>query len=757
MSIYKRFSFITIFVSCIMIVIGLFVSNYYKNDLIDDLYKDSKVNLKQELRENIKSKFNTEGVSAVAISNNSQLKISVENKDKVLLKKTLENISKTMSGDMFKGGGEYKFLFLIDENYSHLEFKNQTNLFDYKIIKDFIDEDFFTSTKNINFQQLLENNYLVSDEYFYTFIELKDYSSNKLGIALIAKPISHINDEISHISSVIFNLIGLLVFALLLNTVISFLIIKKYIVSRLIRVRGAVVALISNNSSKSGRIRVTADDEIGKLATSFNEYLDLIDEGINQDNLVIKESQEVLEKVNKGLFSSRIEQKANSKEVQLLVNEINSTITSLHTYLYKFSEILVSLSNAKYDVEIPEFKGLSGLTASLFSGAKVTSSSISEILSLIKEASDNLTSSAVDLSKSSQNLSDSSNSQAASLEQTAAAIEEIASTIRQTSENAVQMSKYAKNVTQSNDIGKELAYKTSSSMEELGNEVSSIAEAITIIDQIAFQTNILSLNAAVEAATAGEAGKGFAVVAQEVRNLASRSAEAANEIKSIVESATIKAKEGKDITSKMIEGYNELNENIVTTTKLIDDVTNAAKEQELAMSQISDTVSSLDQATQKNAALSTNINDMASNTTNLAQGLLSIIEQTSYDENAAKRICNRDLLIQINRLKTDHIAFKNTNFEKCKSGVNVTVKTHHECNLGKWIDENENKAFAKTQEWEDLKKAHENVHKTVQNTMNLCSENSDNNIIFKETEILEDNMNLVFDRLDTIREINCSK
>ncbi|MFX4232112.1 methyl-accepting chemotaxis protein, partial [Aliarcobacter butzleri] len=91
------------------------------------------------------------------------------------------------------------------------------------------------------------------------------------------------------------------------------------------------------------------------------------------------------------------------------------------------------------------------------------------------------------------------------------------------------------------------------------NQVNLINEAIGVIDNIAFQTNILSLNAAVEAATAGEAGKGFAVVAGEVRNLASRSAEAAREIKTIVENATSKANQGKSIATNMIEGYKELN------------------------------------------------------------------------------------------------------------------------------------------------------------------------------------------------------
>ena len=227
-------------------------------------------------------------------------------------------------------------------------------------------------------------------------------------------------------------------------------------------------------------------------------------------------------------------------------------------------------------------------------------------------------------------LNQSSNAAAASLEETAAVIEEITSNIRNNTENISKMASLSNEVTASASHGETLANQTTVAMDDINVQVGAINDAISVIDQIAFQTNILSLNAAVEAATAGEAGKGFAVVAQEVRNLASRSAEAAKEIKSIVENATNKANHGKNIAGNMIDGYKQLNENISHTINLIQDIQNASKEQLLGIEQINDAVNQLDQQTQQNAMVASQTHEVAVITDQIAKLVVSNADEKEF-------------------------------------------------------------------------------------------------------------------------------
>ena len=844
LTIGKKFTLINIIVTILVLVIGYFILNKYKNDLTKEVYNDVKTELETLSKIKIEGKFEVGISNAISISNDSSIKSALATNNRQMAINALATLSDNMKkstpfqniqihihtkdnhsflrswkpekfGDDLSsfrasvvkvnsektavntfevgdaglsirsvvpifdenqkhvGSMEFMqginsvatsfdeqgkaFLLLMDSKLAVSEVKAENKLNDYLISQKFINKDFLEDSKKIDFNKLFNDKYLMSEKYFYTYMDIVDFNGKKLGIALTAEPKESVLIALNHASYIIWVALIILVAALLITMLISLLNMKNNILAPIFNLKNSIDSISSNNSSQSSRIEVKSNDEIGDVVNSFNNYLDSIEKGLIQDQIVIEESRQIIAKVNAGLLNDRIKGQGNSVGVNSLVKEINGMIERMQKNLTILSETLVALSNARYDYQIPHIENLTGMVASLLSGAKVTQSSINEVMCLIEKSNNELTSSANELENASKKLSNSSNIQAASLEETAAAIEEISATVSRSSENAVKMALYATNVTKSSNTGKELAYETATSMEEINNQVIAINEAISVIDQIAFQTNILSLNAAVEAATAGEAGKGFAVVAAEVRNLASRSADAANEIKTIVSNATVKAKEGKEITSKMIEGYNDLNENIVITTKLIEDVANASKEQQLAMAQINDTVNSLDQATQQNAALASTINDMATKTSNLVTHLQSTIDQTSFDRNAHKRVCDTNMIIDINRLKSDHINFKNVNFAQCKEGFKFTVKNAHECNLGKWLDANEDKHFAKTKEWEDLKIAHKKVHEYVQKTVDLYAEKAENEQIFTTTKEMEDNIEIVFDLLNKIREINCSK
>jgi methyl-accepting chemotaxis protein len=186
-------------------------------------------------------------------------------------------------------------------------------------------------------------------------------------------------------------------------------------------------------------------------------------------------------------------------------------------------------------------------------------------------------------------------------------------------------------------------------MDEINQEVTAITEAISIIDQIAFQTNILSLNAAVEAATAGEAGRGFAVVAQEVRNLASRSAEAAKDIKEIVIKASQKADAGKNISSQMIEGYNSLNSNIEQTIQLIKEVSTSSKEQQTGIEQINDAVAQLDRITQQNASFANEVMNLSKESLVLSESLLDSASKTNFKQETLEQVCDMDFVMKANK------------------------------------------------------------------------------------------------------------
>lgn len=200
-------------------------------------------------------------------------------------------------------------------------------------------------------------------------------------------------------------------------------------------------------------------------------------------------------------------------------------------------------------------------------------------------------------------LSSRTEQQAASLQQTAASMEELASTVRQNSDNAEQADRLAKSAAEVARRGGEAVAVVADTMQEITSSSSKMSEIVSVIDGIAFQTNILALNAAVEAARAGEEGKGFAVVAGEVRSLAQRSAQAAREIKGLIDESLGKVQTGSSRVRDAAQIMDEVVQSVHGVTAIMDEISSASREQSEGITQINLAVTEMDSVVQQNAAL----------------------------------------------------------------------------------------------------------------------------------------------------------
>ena len=231
------------------------------------------------------------------------------------------------------------------------------------------------------------------------------------------------------------------------------------------------------------------------------------------------------------------------------------------------------------------------------------SDALGRVVHQVRQSTDSIATASAEIATGNHDLSARTEQTSSNLQETAAAMEQFTSTIQQSASSAQQASSLAVGATGVARRGGEVVTQVVATMDEINHSSKKIADIIGVIDGIAFQTNILALNAAVEAARAGEQGRGFAVVASEVRSLAQRSAEAAKEIKQLINASVEKVDTGSRLVADAGGTMADIVQSVQRVTDMIGEITAASTEQSVGVAQVNQAVGNLDQMTQQNAAL----------------------------------------------------------------------------------------------------------------------------------------------------------
>ncbi|MES1928609.1 methyl-accepting chemotaxis protein [Salinisphaera dokdonensis CL-ES53] len=252
---------------------------------------------------------------------------------------------------------------------------------------------------------------------------------------------------------------------------------------------------------------------------------------------------------------------------------------------------------------------------------------LSETVAGVRKSSESVGVGASQIASGNDELSSRTQEQAANLEETAASMEQMTSTVKQNADNAAQADQLARGVRTQASEGGAVVGRAVAAMQEINASSRKISEIVGLIDDIAFQTNLLALNASVEAARAGEQGRGFAVVASEVRNLASRSAAAAKDIKALVEDSAAKVADGSEQVALSGKTLDAIVENVHKVGDIIAEIAAASSEQSSGIEQVNLAVSQMDSMTQQNASL---VEESAAASRSLEEQALALKRQVAF-------------------------------------------------------------------------------------------------------------------------------
>ncbi|WP_119942815.1 methyl-accepting chemotaxis protein [Neorhizobium sp. NCHU2750] len=421
----------------------------------------------------------------------------------------------------------------------------------------------------------------------------------------------------SHIASVGLALTITSLIALLVIAVASYFVIRA-----LIRPLGVLTGSVRTIAAggNSADIPYTArTDEFGNIARALQVF---------RDNALEKLRIEQQSATHRA--EAEAERERSDSDKRMVDGQIDQAVTALGAALSR-------LSNGDLSVTIDQpFSGKLEPLRTDFNGSIIR---LRDTLAHIRQSTMAIQKSSADLSHSSADLSRRTESQAASLEETAAAVDEITATVRSSADRAREANDAVSQTKKSADNSGTVVKNAVEAMSRIEDASQKIELIIEVIDDIAFQTNLLALNAGIEAARAGDAGKGFAVVAQEVRELAQRSADAAKEIKGLINQSTHEVGAGASLVQQAGEVLATISSEIVVISHHVETIATASRDQSAALQNINQSVNQMDQMTQQNGAMVAETSDASRRLAEETEALFDLLQQFRID--AAARVSSR--------------------------------------------------------------------------------------------------------------------
>ncbi|WP_137153447.1 methyl-accepting chemotaxis protein [Rhizobium sp. FKL33] len=310
---------------------------------------------------------------------------------------------------------------------------------------------------------------------------------------------------------------------------------------------------------------------------------------------------EIVAAAVEGDFSRRIRADFGNADLNAFAGSMNELVESIGSGLSEVRRVMSSLSDGDLTEQM---RGVfQGAFAELQHNVNQTMEVLRVLVTEVRASIDMINSGSGELRLASEDLSRRTEQQAAALEETSSALEEITVAVRQSTERAIEAAKAVTLAHNSTEKSSSVVGEAVAAMERIEQASTEIGKIINVIDEIAFQTNLLALNAGVEAARAGEAGKGFAVVAQEVRELASRSAGAAKDIKALIGKSGTEVTEGVRLVTATGNVLTAIRQHVGEVNLHVKEISSGAQDQSYKLQEINDAVNQLDQVTQRNAAM----------------------------------------------------------------------------------------------------------------------------------------------------------